>query len=154
MLVEYEQISCFYYKGNVCHANSHVPLFSQCASCSYRIENLSRHIIMNRFNSEKYILNQIYFKLIERDIVTEDDLFANPFYHSLRKIRYPDLEKKEKLMFNIYNLSSNEYSFEIFELELKELPEFIWHLEEFGYSDTLLSKFKENVIELHEAIVK
>jgi len=79
--------------------------------------------------------------------VTIDDVFPNPIYKCLKKVRYPDLEKKDRIIFNVFNLKLNEYYFEIFELPLSDLSDFIWHIEEFGYSDQLLSRFKDNIIE-------
>jgi hypothetical protein len=145
-----EMPKCIYYKKDRCYANSCVPLFSQCSICHKRIEDLKNFIITNRFNSERYRLNQIFYELLEREVVTIDDLFPNPFYNCLRTIRYLDPEKKDKVMFNVFNVSQKEYYFEIFELALKELPEFIWYLEEFGYSEQLLSRFKDKIIEINQ----
>ena len=139
--------NCIYFNLDLCLNLKGVPLASQCLVCSEKIENLRNFIIQNRFSIERYKLNQIYYDLLERNIVTIDDVFPNPIYKCLKKVRYPDLEKKDRIIFNVFNLNLNEYYFEIFELPLSDLSDFIWHIEEFGYSDQLLSRFKDNIIE-------
>lgn len=105
------------------------------------------YTITHKFSNEKYHFHRIPIPLCEREYTTEDDLFQNPIYTCLKKIRFPEPNRKEKVRFNVFNLTRFEYYFEIFELTLNELPEFIWYLEEFGYSDHLLEKFNENTIE-------
>jgi len=143
-----ERPKCVYFNSDVCLNLKAVPLTAQCHLCHNRIENLKDFIIQNRFTDEKYKINQIHFPLKERDYVAEDDMFQNPIFNCLKKARFLDPEKKDMIMFNVFNINLNEYYFEIFELPLSDLSNFIWHLEEFGYSEQLLSQFKENIIEL------
>lgn len=145
-----ERPKCIYYISDKCLNLKGVPLFNQCMLCSERIEKLNKYTIKHRFSNEKYQFHRISFSLKERDYFTEDDMFPNPVFNCLKKARFLDPEKKDKIKFNVFNFTKFEYYFEVFELELSELSDFIWYLEEFGYSDKLLLQFKENIIELQK----
>lgn len=148
---EIERPNCIFFSNILtsCLLNS-IPTSKDCFHCYKRIENLSNLIIKHRFSDSNFKINQIHYKNISRNYSTNEDLFQNPHFLPLKEVKYPDPEKKDWIRFNIFNVTSQEYFFEILEIKKSRLHHFIWFLEELGYSEELLSRFNKNIIEMEE----
>lgn len=158
---EIERPVCMFFSNilSSCKLTDSIPLATSCSLCYKRIGDLSTLRIKSRFSSEEYFINQIPLEKKPRSYISNNDCYKDPvwiqsFHPSIRannklvqdvgNLRYGPIIN-EKIRFNLFNIKTQEYSFEIFELKKTELPNFIWYLEEFGYSEQLLSKFKKNI---------
>lgn len=165
-IMESKDLRCIYRKNGICYAKKGASLQSYCKICTIRIENLNTYFIKNRFNLEEFSLERIPFRGSRniRTYLSSYDDFADPHLigwrehnhrdvGSLRDLSYIEGYNPHEIRFIVFSYTHDTYYSALFKLDLSDLPEFIWYLEECGYSEKLLSKFKENILNM-EAVNK
>jgi len=135
----------FFHLLGVCNKFECVPLEEDCIKCKERIQALEEFTIQDH---DLFKIRRINFKLKERSmLLLNNDPFVDPSINSFKIVKFPDVEKRDKIKFILFNISKNEYQFEIFEIKQKQLSEFIKTLEKLGYSEEFIQKYRENIVE-------
>lgn len=138
-------IKCIFRDGIYCYCKYYICNNNK--DCIYRIKTLENLVISHKFSDASFKINIIPYEFLRRSYTTFEDFFTNPHIEVLREVKFSDPEKKGWIRFNIFNIQNQEYFYEIFEIKMSELHNFIWNLEEFGYSDYFKSKFTKNILE-------